>query len=192
MPLGDEPLRESDIQLIRNWISNGANGPQVASPGTTESPTPTWTVLPDTPTPTPSTEPTAGPTTPVSQSPTPTSPAPTNTPAVSFRQIQDEILTPSCAALFCHNGEFPSAGLNLEDGQAFDALVGISPTNTRAATDRLLRVAAGNPDNSYLIVKIEGPASIELGSRMPLARDPLTAEQIALVRSWITTLSATR
>ena len=47
----------------------------------------------------------------------------------------------------------------------------------------LKRVEPGDPDNSYLVQKIEGTAAV--GGRMPLGRAPLTAAQIALIRQWI-------
>jgi hypothetical protein len=48
----------------------------------------------------------------------------------------------------------------------------------------VLRVAAGNPDASYLVHKIEGAAGIT-GSRMPLGGAPLDPALIANVRTWI-------
>ena len=47
----------------------------------------------------------------------------------------------------------------------------------------LKRVKPGDPGNSYLVQKIEGTASV--GSRMPLGGSPLSADQIALIRRWI-------
>jgi hypothetical protein len=47
----------------------------------------------------------------------------------------------------------------------------------------LLRVAAGDAQNSYLVQKLEGRAAV--GGRMPLGRDPLPQASIDLVRSWI-------
>ncbi len=47
-----------------------------------------------------------------------------------------------------------------------------------------LRVEAGNPDNSYIIQKLEGTASV--GGRMPLGGTALAASVIAIIRQWIT------
>jgi hypothetical protein len=47
----------------------------------------------------------------------------------------------------------------------------------------LLRVAPGDPDNSYLVHKVEGSAAI--GGQMPLGGPPLSAEEINLIRQWI-------
>ena len=46
------------------------------------------------------------------------------------------------------------------------------------------RPAPGDPDNSYLVHKIEGVASIS-GQRMPLGGPFLTQSDIDLVRAWI-------
>ncbi len=42
-------------------------------------------------------------------------------------------------------------------------------------------VIAGNPDDSYLVKRIEGTIS----PLMPLSGSPLSGEQIALIRQWI-------
>jgi len=48
----------------------------------------------------------------------------------------------------------------------------------------ILRVDPGNPDDSYLVQKIEGTASV--GEQMPLGGPVLPDEQIAAIRQWIT------
>ena len=48
----------------------------------------------------------------------------------------------------------------------------------------LLRVKPCDPDNSYLVWKVEGLKGIE-GSQMPLFLPPLSAEQTAAIRAWI-------
>lgn len=48
----------------------------------------------------------------------------------------------------------------------------------------LMRVLPNNPDDSYLVRKVEGGPDI-VGGRMPLGRAPLSAEQIGMIRSWI-------
>jgi len=48
----------------------------------------------------------------------------------------------------------------------------------------LLRVEPGNPDDSYLVQKIEGTASV--GAQMPLGGPALSDEQVAAIRQWIT------
>jgi hypothetical protein len=55
--------------------------------------------------------------------------------------------------------------------------------NFYPATSSVWRVKPGDPDNSYIVQKVEGTAAV--GGRMPLNREPLTAEQIGLLRQWI-------
>lgn len=96
----------------------------------------------------------------------------------AFREIQDTIFSPICAE--CHGTGSASAGLQLNDGDSFAALVGVS--SFEVAT--LARVQPGDPDNSYLVQKIEGTQAV--GARMPLGGPPLSQAQMDLVRQWIT------
>lgn len=101
----------------------------------------------------------------------------TNT--ATLAQIQANVFTPTCATAGCHAGGSPPQGLNLEDGNSFGELVGVASSEVPA----VLRVAAGDPDNSYLVRKIEGTASV--GSRMPLGGAALDPALIADIRQWI-------
>jgi hypothetical protein len=107
--------------------------------------------------------------------------APTPPPAVTLTQLQATIFTPICSG--CHTGggaSLPSS-MNLSNAAASHAaIVGVASTQQPA----LQRVNAGNPDNSYLVRKIEGAPGIT-GSRMPLGGAPLDATLIANVRAWI-------
>ena len=51
----------------------------------------------------------------------------------------------------------------------------------------LTRIKPGQPDSSYLVMKILGTPGI-IGSRMPFGRDPLSDEEIATVVEWVTGL----
>ena len=74
----------------------------------------------------------------------------------------------------------PPAGLNLMHDVAYDQLVNVPSRKARA-----IRVAPGDPDNSYLIHKIEGRSGI-VGVRMPFNGPPfLTDGQILIIRRWI-------
>ncbi|MGI9203135.1 MAG: Ig-like domain-containing protein [Woeseiaceae bacterium] len=98
----------------------------------------------------------------------------------TLAQIQANVFTPTCATAGCHAGGSPPQGLNLEDGNSFTSLVGVASSEVPA----ILRVAAGDPDNSYLIQKIEGSAAV--GSQMPLGGAALDPAVIADIRQWIT------
>ena len=99
----------------------------------------------------------------------------------TLASIQQEIFTPICAA--CHTGPMgpglPS-GMDLTSAAAsFDNLVGVASVQQSG----LSRVAPGDPDNSYLVQKLEGTAAV--GSRMPQGGPFLEAGTIAVIRQWI-------
>ncbi len=96
----------------------------------------------------------------------------------TLADIQAAVFTPTCTNATCHSGGTPAGGMNLEDGNSFGSLVGVASSGVPA----ILRVAAGDPDNSYLIQKLEGTAT----PQMPLGGTPLTPAVIADIRQWIT------
>lgn len=107
----------------------------------------------------------------------------------TFSSIQREIFDTTdasgrLACINCHTnagGRIPPAGLNLSSGASYNALVGVSSVE-RAG---VMRVAAGDPDNSYLVHKLEGRAGI-VGVRMPRGNGPfLTDGQMLVIRRWI-------
>jgi hypothetical protein len=113
-------------------------------------------------------------------------PTPGLTP--TFSSIQKEIFntTDSSGRLACINchtdqGRTPSGGLVLLEGRSYQAIVGVASRFKAGAT----LVVPGDPDNSYIIHKLEGAADI-LGSRMPRGTGPfLTAGQMQIIRRWI-------
>lgn len=107
----------------------------------------------------------------------PPPPPPPATGTSLFQQVQDTVFTPNCTG--CHVGAGAPQGLRLDAGNSYALLVG-QPSKEVPLT---LLVAAGDPDNSYLVQKIDGRATV--GGRMPLGRAPLPQASIDLVRSWI-------
>ena len=113
-------------------------------------------------------------------------PTPNLTP--TFSSIQREIFLKSdsagrLACSSCHNRAgtgFRFTGLDLSNDSAYSLLVGV-PSRQRPS---VLRVAPGNPDDSYMIHKIEGRRGI-LFDRMPADSPYLTTGQIAIIRRWI-------
>lgn len=94
------------------------------------------------------------------------------------------ILSTNCALSGCHAGASPAMGMNLGGGQAYANTVGIAAQEVPGMS----RIAPGNPDQSYLVHKIQGTQATVQGSgqRMPLGAAPLTAAQIETIRRWIT------
>ena len=100
--------------------------------------------------------------------------------AFTFARIQSEIFTPTCAKAGCHAASAASAGLVLEAGRSHGELV-----NRSATESGLDRVEPGNPERSYLILKLRGDPSIT-GQRMPLDGPPyLTPDRIDGIAAWI-------
>lgn len=85
----------------------------------------------------------------------------------------------------CHFGSSPLGGLNLDNvALAYANLVGADGEGVQAnGNASFKRVDPGNPDDSYIILKLQGDS--RAGSRMPLGQAPLSDDQINRVRDWI-------
>ena len=103
----------------------------------------------------------------------------------TFSSIQRDILTatdssgrPACTN--CHNGNAFVPG-NFTGANAYAALVSARSVERPG----LLRVAPGDPDNSYMVHKLEGGPNIA-GERMPRGGGPfLSSGQMLVIRRWI-------
>jgi Bacterial Ig-like domain len=96
-----------------------------------------------------------------------------------FQSIQANVFTPICSP--CHSGASAPEGLMLDAAHSYNLLVGV-PSNEVPTFDR---VKAGDPNNSYIILKLQGSSGI-VGSRMPLNETPLPQSTIDVIRQWIT------
>jgi hypothetical protein len=100
----------------------------------------------------------------------------------TIEAIQEHVFTPICSR--CHHGALAPEGLHLSDTQtSYDNLVNVASQEE----PQLKRVLPGDPDDSYIIHKIEGTQ--ESGDQMPdgcpSAEPCLDAETIAVIRQWI-------
>src|SRR5260370_40498985 len=100
-------------------------------------------------------------------------------PTATFTRVQNEIFSPTCASLGCHDPLGHQQDLILKAGQAYAKIVNQPSTETPS----LQRIAPGDPANSYLYRKM--PRSGITGDRMPQGGPYLTDAQIKLVRDWI-------
>ena len=105
----------------------------------------------------------------------------------TFNSIQQEIFQTTdpagrSACVLCHTGRIPNINLNFSAGvDAYALLVNVASRERPA----LMLVAPGDPENSYLIHKLEGRSSI-VGLRMPRNGPPyLTDGQIRVIKRWI-------
>lgn len=96
----------------------------------------------------------------------------------TLQSIQDNVFTPICTE--CHAGANAPQGLRLEEGMSYGMLVNVASSEVPS----LDRVEPGDPDNSYLIQKLEGTAAE--GARMPFGGPYLAQEDINVIRQWIT------
>jgi hypothetical protein len=107
---------------------------------------------------------------------------------VSFSANIQPIFNRSCAFAGCHVAASANAGLDLSQGAAYDQIVRVPSTQQR----KLKRVLPGNPDDSYLVQKMEDaptitgdvmpvgcPGSQQAGVLCPVADD------FAAIRQWI-------
>lgn len=96
----------------------------------------------------------------------------------TLASIQEKVFTPICTA--CHAGAAAPQGLRLEAGMSHAMLVGVASVEV----PELFRVEAGNPDDSYIIHKLEGTQTF--GDRMPQGGPYLSQTTIDAIRQWIT------
>jgi hypothetical protein len=106
----------------------------------------------------------------------------------TFASIQREVFEATdsagrTACTQCHSstGRTPSGGMNLNHDTAYDQLVNMPVRGKPGA----IRVIPGDPENSYLIQKLEGAPSI-VGRRMPNNGPPYLSDgQILILKRWI-------
>jgi hypothetical protein len=97
--------------------------------------------------------------------------------ASDFQEIQDTVFTAICTQ--CHIGAGAPLGLRLDAANSYTSLVNVASGEVPG----LLRVNPGNADQSYLVQKIRGTASV--GSRMPLGQAALPQDRIDLIVRWV-------
>lgn len=100
-------------------------------------------------------------------------------PTATFTRVQNEVFTPNCTTVGCHDTIGQQSQLVLTAGRAYASTVNVSSVEMPS----LQRITPNDPSNSYLYRKITGAGII--GDRMPLNRPPLPDDRIRLVRDWI-------
>ncbi|MFA7327282.1 MAG: hypothetical protein WC121_11500 [Candidatus Kapaibacterium sp.] len=92
----------------------------------------------------------------------------------SFKEIQEKVITPSCATSGCHQANFYSP--NLEDGKSYDNIVGVNNL-----ADNMPLIDPGNSTNSYFFKKLLGDGT----TLMPSGGDKLNKAILDSIRVWI-------
>ena len=98
--------------------------------------------------------------------------------APNFDSIQANVFDQYCE--HCHSGANAPAGLRLDAANSYAMLVGVASVER----PNIQRVASADPNNSYLIQKLEGTAGA--GERMPAGLPALPQADINVIRQWIT------
>lgn len=103
---------------------------------------------------------------------------------VSYSRDVQPIFSTNCAFSGCHDHLTMSGGLNLEANASYENIVNVPSTETA-----LDRIEPGDPDQSYLYLKLTGdyvnvPGGEGTG-RMPLNGPPLPDDDIETIESWI-------
>jgi len=99
--------------------------------------------------------------------------------SADFQSIQDNVFTPICTR--CHEGAAAPEGLQLDAAHSYALLVGV-PSNEDSSLER---VKPGDPDRSYLVLKLQGAPGI-VGAQMPFGGPYLPQSTINVIRQWIT------
>ncbi len=93
-----------------------------------------------------------------------------------FSDIQNKVFNKSCALSGCHVEGNQNPNLS---GNAFNRIV------NQSSSQGLKYIEPGNPERSYLYMKITGASGIS-GVRMPRGSAPLAQSVIDSIRVWIT------
>lgn len=115
-----------------------------------------------------------------------TGPTPNLLPTLT--SIQQDIFSaadaagrPACTGCHTNAGRNPSGQLNLAPGFSHAQLV----NRASVSKSNAVLVIPGDPDNSYLVQKLEGHSGM-VGQRMPRGGGPyLTDGQMLVIRAWI-------
>jgi hypothetical protein len=106
-------------------------------------------------------------------------PPPPPPPAPTLTQLKTTAFA-VCSGCHTGGGAGLPASMDLTPGHIFASLVNVASVEQPT----LKRVKPGDPDNSYVVHKLEGSAGIS-GSRMPLGGPFLSQATIDEVRAWI-------
>jgi hypothetical protein len=97
--------------------------------------------------------------------------------------VENDVLAARCGGAVCHSaGDQKAAGLDLVTPGVAERVANIASASPECGGNML--VAPGDPSGSLLYRKVAEDQP-PCGSRMPLAQDPLSDDDIACVQSWI-------
>jgi len=97
--------------------------------------------------------------------------------APTFTNVQQRVFDQYC--LDCHRGASASVGLRLDAAHSYGSLI----ARKSSQYPQYFLVDPGNPDDSYLIRKLEGKGVV--GAQMPIYAASLSPATIQSIRVWI-------
>lgn len=101
---------------------------------------------------------------------------------VPFQKLLAEVIVPTCAQAFCHEPNPPAAPMTLSAEEAYGELVGTASSQVPG----LLRVKPGDPENSYLLIKLRAVSITDFATtQMPLNKPALDEATVADIEAWI-------
>lgn len=111
--------------------------------------------------------------------------APDAATAATFTTIYTGVMSSRCAIPGCHVPPAPTGALDLStQAIAYASLVGVDAMGPACGATDFVRVVPGDAAMSLLYLKAS-ETTPPCGARMPLTGEPLSAEEQALVASWI-------
>ncbi len=102
-----------------------------------------------------------------------------------FSDIQERVISKTCAISGCHSQEDQKALLSLVDSVSYRNLLNHKIENEEAVLLYRALVVPGKPDSSFLYQKIAGRPPVNQGEQMPQRLNPLSQSDINAIKSWI-------
>ena len=99
--------------------------------------------------------------------------------------IEERVFAPSCTFSSCHSASGHAGDLVLERGQSFANLLHQAASQEQAALEHLVRVQPGQPDQSFLAIKLRAGMPARYGLHMPNGQGQLDADQVQAIEEWI-------
>jgi hypothetical protein len=103
----------------------------------------------------------------------------------TFERIQTEVFDVSCTSSSCHSSVGQAGDLVLEAGSSWTSLMNHAPSNHSASGHGLMRILPGDPNNSFLLMKLTDNLAAGEGAPMPYNTAPLDAATVEIIRDWI-------
>ena len=106
--------------------------------------------------------------------------------APTLSSLQSEVFAGSCALASCHSADTQTGQLVLEPGTSFGDLVDVPAVQAGAVEDGLARVVPGDPEASFLWIKLQPGVDPSYGALMPQGSTTgLDANELDAIREWI-------